>query len=61
VRGKGKSGGFRLITAFVSADAPVYALALYAKGERANLSQAEIKALRGLLIGVKRYWKERRK
>lgn len=59
-RGKGKSGGHRLITAYFGADAPVYALVLYGKGERSNLSQGEINALRELLSEVKRYWKERK-
>lgn len=58
-RGRGKSGGFRLITAFVGTEAPVYLLALYAKGERGNLSKAQVNDLRKLLTDVKKYWKER--
>src|SRR3954468_14089393 len=32
-RGKGKSGGYRVVTAYFGADAPVYLLALLSKGE----------------------------
>ena len=60
-RGRGKSGGFRLITAFVAPEAPVYLLALYAKGERGNLTKAQVNDLRDVLSGVKKYWKERAK
>jgi hypothetical protein len=58
-RGGGKSSGFRLITAYVGGNVPVYLFALYAKGERATLNQADVNALRDLLNAVKRYWKER--
>ena len=40
-RGKGKSGGYRLITYFGGADAPVYLLTVFSKGERDNLTKAE--------------------
>jgi len=59
--GRGKRGGYRLISAYVGAEAPVYLLALYLKGDKANLSKAEIGDLKKLLTDVKRYWKERRK
>lgn len=44
-RGKGKSGGYRVITYHVSADVPVFLLTLFSKGERANLNQGERNAL----------------
>lgn len=40
-RGKGKSGGYRVITFFGGEDIPVYLLTVFSKGDRANLSQAE--------------------
>src|SRR5260370_33959504 len=40
-RGKGKSGGYRVITFFSGKDLPVFLLAVYCKGEKANLSKAE--------------------
>lgn len=40
-RGKGKSGGYRVITYFASEDMPVFLLDLYGKGEKGNLTSAE--------------------
>jgi hypothetical protein len=48
-RGKGKSGGYRVITFYSGEDIPVFLLNLFSKGERANLSKAEINALRTIL------------
>jgi hypothetical protein len=44
--GRGKSGGYRVITYFAGDDVPVFLLALVSKGDRANISQAERNALR---------------
>jgi hypothetical protein len=40
-RGKGKSGGYRVITYFGGKDIPIFLLTVFSKGERANLSQTE--------------------
>ncbi len=40
-RGKGKSGGYRVITFFSGPEIPVFLLAMLSKGERADLSQNE--------------------
>ena len=48
-RGKGKSGGYRVITFYAGARVPVFLLALYSKGERADLSKAERNELRSIL------------
>jgi hypothetical protein len=45
-RGKGKRGGYRVITHYAGDDVPVFLLALLSKGERADLSQKEKNALR---------------
>lgn len=50
-RGKGKSGGYRVVTYFATDDVPVLLLALVNKGERADLSQAERNELRKELQG----------
>ena len=50
-RGKGKSGGYRVVTYFAADDVPVLLLALINKGERADLSQAERNELRKELQG----------
>jgi hypothetical protein len=44
-RGKGKSGGYRVITFYSGAGLPVFLLTVFAKGERTDLSQAERNAL----------------
>ena len=48
-KGKGKRGGARVITFHGGPDVPVFLLAVFAKGERANLSKAERNELRQLL------------
>jgi hypothetical protein len=40
-RGKGKSGGYRVITFFSGSDIPLFLITMFSKGERADLSQAE--------------------
>jgi hypothetical protein len=48
-RGKGKSGGYRVITFYAGKDIPVFLLSLFSKGEKANLSQAEKNELKQVL------------
>jgi len=40
-RGKGKSGGYRVITVSGGDDVPVFLLTVFGKGEKTNLSKAE--------------------
>lgn len=40
-KGKGKSGGYRVITYYAAADVPVFLLRLVSKGQRADISKAE--------------------
>ncbi|MEO8316405.1 MAG: type II toxin-antitoxin system RelE/ParE family toxin [Pseudomonadota bacterium] len=44
-RGKGKSGGVRVIYYFHDVDAPVYALLIYGKDERADLTADQRKSV----------------
>lgn len=46
LRGRGKSGGARVIYYFHSDRLPVFLLAVYGKNERSNLSAAERNAMR---------------
>jgi hypothetical protein len=46
--GKGKSGGYRVITYFAGTDIPVFLLTVFGKNEKANLSKAERNALAAL-------------
>jgi hypothetical protein len=52
-RGRGKSGGVRVIHYFAAPDA-VYFIAVYAKNEKENISDAEKKALAKILRPIKR-------
>jgi hypothetical protein len=58
-RGKGKSGGYRVVTAYFGPNAPVYLLALLSKGERGNFSNSEIAGFRTLTSEIARYWRRR--
>lgn len=40
-RGKGKSGGYRVVFAFGGNDIPVFLIAVFSKDEKDNLSKAE--------------------
>jgi hypothetical protein len=40
-RGKGKSGGYRVITFYSGADLPVFLLTVFSKGERTDLTRSE--------------------
>jgi hypothetical protein len=51
-RGKGKSGGFRVVSYYAAPDVPVFLLAVINKGEKANLSKAEQNALRVELSAI---------
>jgi hypothetical protein len=44
-RGRGKSGGYRVITYFVDDRYPAFLLAVLFKGSRANFSKAEVTGL----------------
>lgn len=45
-RGKGKSGGYRLITFYSGSDIPVFLLTIYSKGALGNLSVAQRNTLK---------------
>jgi len=49
-RGKGKRGGYRVISFYAGDDVPVLMLALIDKSERANISKAERNTLRQVLV-----------
>lgn len=60
-RGRGKSGGYRLMVAFVGEEAPAYLLALLSKGQRANFTAQQVAAMRALTTVIKQMWRARRK
>lgn len=47
-RGKGKSGGFRIVTFFSGSELPIFLITVFSKGERANLTKGERNKLAGL-------------
>ncbi len=57
--GKGKSGGYRVVTAYFGPNVPVYLVALLSKGERENFTAAEIAAFKKLTSEIARYWRRR--
>jgi hypothetical protein len=59
-KGKGKSGGVRVIYYFHSEALPVFLLTVYAKSQKANLTKAERNELKALVpLLVKNYGKGR--
>jgi hypothetical protein len=56
-RGKGKSGGYRVITFYAGDDIPVFLLDVYSKASRANLSKAERNELKSILTALPRVWR----
>jgi hypothetical protein len=51
-RGRGKSGGFRVITFYSGPDVPVFLLNVFAKGDKINLTAAERNELRAILADI---------
>jgi hypothetical protein len=56
-RGKGKSGGYRVVTFYAAADMPVFLLDVYGKDTQANLSKAGRNELRKLLTALPKEWR----
>src|SRR5436309_2194851 len=48
-RGKGKSGGYRVITFFAGTEIPVFLLNIFAKNEKTDLNAKERSVLKTLL------------
>ena len=44
-RGKGKSGGYRVVTFYTGVLLPVFLITVFSKGERASLSKSETNEL----------------
>jgi hypothetical protein len=59
-RGKGKSGGYRVVTFYAGGAMPVFLLNLFAKGDRVDLSMAERNALRQILGQIAAAYRRRK-
>ncbi|MEA2905577.1 MAG: hypothetical protein QOI12_2964 [Alphaproteobacteria bacterium] len=57
-RGKGKSGGYRVITFYVREDLPVFLIDVYGKGTRSDISMAERHAIRKWAATLE-YWRKK--
>src|SRR5690606_9795966 len=56
-RGKGKSGGYRVVTFYGGGDMPVFLLDVFGKDTQADLSKAEKNELRAILTELPRHWR----
>ena len=56
-KGKGKSGGYRVITFFSGADVPVFLLNVFSKNEKTNLTAKERAVLKTVLADIVRAYK----
>lgn len=52
-QGGGKSGGYRVLTAYLGDDQPVFLLAAYAKNDRSNLTKAQVNEIAELIAMLK--------
>ncbi len=51
-KGKGKSGGYRVITFFSGVDVPVFLLNIFAKNEKTDLTAKERRILKTVLAAI---------
>lgn len=50
--GRGKSGGYRVVTFYTGSELPVFLIAVFSKGQRVDLSGAERNAIKQELAGL---------
>jgi hypothetical protein len=60
-KGKGKSGGFRVITFYSGPDFPVFLFNVFAKNEKTDLTPKERQALKTVLTNIADVYKGKRK
>lgn len=60
-RGKGKSGGYRVITFYSGTDIPTFLLNVFAKGDKVDLSAKERNELKQVLGEVAKAYREKRR
>lgn len=60
-RGKGKSGGYRIVAVFVGAAIPVYLIGVLSKGDRENFSDAEVSQFKKVTTALKTAFRARRR
>ena len=60
-RGKGKSGGYRVITFYSGSDIPVFLLNVFAKNEKTDLTANERNTLKRILSNLAKAYRARSK
>jgi hypothetical protein len=60
-KGKGKSGGYRVITFFTGTEIPVFLLNIFAKNEKTDLTQKERGVLKTILADTVKAYRPTRK
>lgn len=58
-RGKGKSGGYRVITFYTGRDIPVFLIDIFSKGDKINLTKRERNQLKVVLAKVVEAYRRR--
>ena len=53
-KGRGKSGGYRVITYYMDEDEPVFLLTVISKGQRANLTETQKRSVKQVAKDEKR-------
>jgi hypothetical protein len=59
-KGKGKSGGYRVITFFSGTDIPAFLLNIFAKNEKTDLAPKERRVLRSVLAEMVETYRSRK-
>ena len=59
-RGKGKSGGYRVVAIYLDQSMPVYLIGVLSKGDRENFSDEEVKVFKKLIEALKAVHRKRR-
>jgi hypothetical protein len=57
-RGKGKSGGYRVITFFAGTDIPVFLLNIFSKNEKTDLTASERRVLKIILADLAKAYRK---
>ena len=57
--GRGKSGGYRVVTFYSGAEVPVFLLSIFVKGDKTDLTKAEINTLRTILSVLANEYRKR--
>ena len=60
-KGKGKSGGYRIITFYTGPDVPVFLLNVFAKNEKTDLAPKERRVLKTILASIVDVYRGKRK